>query len=101
MDRGEVLLNSLRHKLEGWTPTIRRSVYARAVTILPQPRGEFVVRVEWVTKGGETKTFERAFTRKGVFGASYSRGHLNWHVERKSCDYARELIQQVLNERGV
>jgi 3-phenylpropionate/cinnamic acid dioxygenase small subunit len=100
MDRGEALLQGLRRQLEHRLDSIRRSVGATTVSIVPQPDGEFSIRVEWVMKDG-TKTFDHSFTQRSVFGASYMGSPMAWRVEKKACDYARDCIRQVLAARGV
>jgi hypothetical protein len=101
MDRGYALLQGLRVQLERWTDTIRKATCATAVSFVPQTEGEFALRIEWKLKTGEVKTFDRVFTRREVFGASYRRQPHAWQVERRACDYARDCIQKVLTERGV
>jgi hypothetical protein len=97
MDRGEALLSDLRNKLEaGWADTIRRATGAR-LTFTGLPGGEFVVKCLW----GETKTYEKTFTRERVFASSYMQGMHGWRVERRACDHARDLIRELLVERGV
>jgi hypothetical protein len=97
MDRGEALLFDLRNKLESrWAETIRRATGA-TLTFAGLPGGEFVVKCSW----GEAKTYEKTFTRERVFGGSYNNGVQGWHVERRACDHARDLIRELLVERGV
>jgi hypothetical protein len=101
MDRGTVLLQGLRNNLRGWTDRIRRATYATDVTFTAQPDGEFTVRVEWTLKDGQKKYFDKTYTRREVFGLSYSGHQHGWRIQRKVCDYAKELMRDVLNARGV
>jgi hypothetical protein len=107
MDRAATLLQGLRRQLEKWLDTIKRTTGATAVVLLPAPPGafihpgEFVLRVEWKTKSGETKSFEHYYTRGEVFGSSYGGNPLTWRVEKRACDHAREFMRQVLAFRGV
>ena len=80
---------------------IRRATYATDVTIVPTIRGEFSVRVVWKNKDGTVGAVDHEFTRKAVFGASYTNAPLAWRVERKACDYMRDVMRHVLAARGV
>jgi len=100
MDRGTALLQNLRKKLEGWVSPIQRATGASSVEFIPRDAGEFSICVAW--KSGDTLcSFDRLFARKEVFGASYALGPSSWHVQKRACDYARDLIRQVLEQRGV
>lgn len=101
MDRGGTLLQGLRQQLQLRVDTIRRATYATSVTFIPHDGGEFTVRVEWAVKGAEPKVFEKKFTRQEVFGASYGHSPMSWRVQRKACDYTRDIMRQVLAARGV
>lgn len=101
VDRGTVLLQGLRQQLQGWADPIRRATCATSVTFIPHELGEFTLRVEWMSKEGTTKTFDRKFTRQEVFGSSYGHSPAGWRVERRACDHARDTMRQVLEARGV
>ena len=101
MDRGTILLNGLRSQLVGWLDVIRRGVGATDISIVQGGDGEFTVHVEWTTKGGELQSFDKPFTRQEVFGASYGHTPLTWRVQRRACDYARDIMRQILSARGV
>jgi hypothetical protein len=101
MDRGVVLLQGLRDKLNtGWARTIQRSTGASSVSFVERTNGEFALRVVW-KNGDIEKVFEKEFTRASVLGASVHRSTLEWHVQKRTCDYARDTIREVLAVRGV
>jgi hypothetical protein len=81
---------------------IRRGVGAQKVEFSPREGGkEFAVVVTYTTKEGKTVVHESLFTQARVFGES-KRGSLQaWRVQKKACDYAREVMREVLEKRGV
>jgi hypothetical protein len=95
MDRGTALLADLRAKLEARCGVIQRSTYA-TVVLQARPDGEFAVQVTW-----PDGTYEKVFTRAFVFGASIRRAPPLWAVQRRACDHARDIITEVLRQRGV
>jgi hypothetical protein len=100
MDRGAVLLQGLRERLNGgWMEAIRRSTGAHQVTFVMDTTGEFAVRVVWMVAGKE-HVFEKKFTKSYVLGASFHRPMAEWHVEKRACDYARDIMREVLAQRG-
>lgn len=101
MDRGAVLLQGLRKNLQAWTDRIKRATCASNVVFTAEPDGEFTVQVEWAVKGGEPRFYRQTYTRREVFGSSYSEQQHGWRVQKKTCDYAKELMRNVLNARGV
>jgi hypothetical protein len=100
MDRGTVLLHSLRDNLRPWADRIRRATYASSVTFIPHKDGEFAVRIEWKV-GDETRHFERAFRRLEVFGKSFNDGPAGWRIQLKTCDYAKLLMREAMAARGL
>ena len=98
MDRGELLLQQLREKLNTWVGSIQRAT-GSTVTVKPEPGGEFIFSVSWNKNGVESR-YEKAFTRAFVFRASMHRPQLEWHVEKRACDYARDIMREVLAQRG-
>lgn len=101
MDRGAVLLQGLRDKLfSGWARSIQRSTGAHNVEFVTRENGEFAVRVSW-KKGEVDKVFEKEFTRAHVLGPSLHRPMMEWHMQKRTCDYAREIMCEVLAQRGV
>lgn len=96
MDHGAVLLQGLRNQLQGWMQTIKRATCATDVLFVPLADGEFVLRVEWQYKGGEKKTFDRTFSKSEILGTNPAQ----WRVQRRACDYARDIMRDVLAARG-
>jgi hypothetical protein len=101
MDRGDVLLGRLMSHLGGWFDTIRRGTGSHSVATTVTPSNGFKLRASWKTKAGAEEHFERAFTKEFVFGNSFTAGPNGWHVQRRTCQYAREFIGDVLKARGV
>jgi hypothetical protein len=102
MDRGGVLLQQLREKLgAGWMGSICRSTGAQTAKFVGRENGEFAVTVIWHLKDGTEKVFTKEFTRTYVLGSSFKRPMLEWRIEKRACDYARAIIQDVLSQRGV
>lgn len=101
MDRGIVLLQGLRAKLEGsWLDSIRRATGATSITFEPLSTGEFVLVVSW--KNGEQEhSFKKEFTKALVLGSSLRRPMAEWHVEKRACDHAKDIMREVLAQRGV
>lgn len=95
MDRGAALLAALRTRLEARRDVIARSTYA-TVAFHARPDGEFAVQVTW-----PGSTYEKVFTRAFVFGASFCRPSPQWVAQRRACDHVRDIITEVLRQRGV
>lgn len=95
MDRGAALLQGLLTNLRQWAPHIRRVTCASEVEVEYGDRGAFSLVVSW--PGGSHR---RDYTREFVFGASYSLSPDAWAVQRRACDYARDLMREVLQQRG-
>jgi hypothetical protein len=98
LDRAAILLNQLREKLNTWIPSIQRATGSTVVQS-EQPGGEFILAVLWNKNGVESR-YEKAFTKAFVFRASMHRPQLEWHVEKRACDYARDIMREVLAQRG-
>jgi hypothetical protein len=99
MDRAGVLLQQLRTKLGTWMDSIRRATGATSVTFVTRDGGEFSIRVIWKQSDGE-RAFEKEFTKTRCLGASLQRPQTEWRVEKRACDYAREIMSEVLAQRG-
>lgn len=99
MDRPEALLQGLKHKLQSWLAFITKTSFATSVVILPGSSGEFSVVVTWdkPTKGEYTKVFDRAT----VFGRSMQLSPAAWTVQKCVGDFARDVVREVLAQRGV
>jgi hypothetical protein len=100
MDRGTVLLQTLCGQLRGWADPIRRATYATSVDFLPGKDGEFTLRVVWPSREDGPQHYDKEFTRPEVFGVSYAGSPLAWRVQRRACDYARDVMREVLAARG-
>lgn len=96
MDRGAALLQGLLSNLRQWAPHIRRATCAREVEVEYGERGAFSLVVSW--DGG---LYRKDYTPEFVFGASYTLPPDAWAIQRRACDYARELMREVLRRRGV
>lgn len=100
MDRGAVLLQGLRERLnDGWMGSIRRATGAHQATFAMDGAGEFTVRVVW-KHGEEEKVYEKKFTKAYVLGPSIHRPMAEWRLEKRACDYARDIMREVLAQRG-
>lgn len=100
MARDVDLLQGLLRSLRGWSDAIRRATNAVSVDFIPTENGEFLARVVWKVPDGE-RSFERTFTRQYVFGKSYGLSPQAWRVERRPCHHARDIMREVLAQRGV
>lgn len=96
MDRGMALMQRFRWGLTNWVEFIRRASQAQDVSLIPEPTGEFTLVVRW-----HNKEFKKHFTRALVFGSSRSLPEAAWQVERKPCDHARDVVREILEQRGV
>ena len=43
----------------------------------------------------------KEFTKAAVLGSSLRRPMAEWHVEKRACDYAKDIMREVLAQRGV
>lgn len=100
MDRGPVLLQGLIKGLRNWSHTIKKATYADTLDIEPHESGEFKVRISGVGKGNIRWVVEKEYTKQYCFGATFSTPHL-WKLQKKNCQYMRELIYHVLVARGL
>lgn len=100
--RDVLLMKTLMGQLQGWLDVIRRGTAADVVEIVPSNGGrEFSIVIRYKTKEGEARTFESHFSQQRVFGASMNGAPLTWCIQRRGCDYAREVLREVLESRGV
>jgi hypothetical protein len=100
LNRAEVLLQQLYGKLGTWLPAIRRATGAADACFVPRPGGEFNIRVEWKLRDG-VGVYEKEFTKAYVFGGTFHRPQAEWHIEKRACDHARDIMREVLALRGV
>jgi hypothetical protein len=100
-DRGQVLLQALREKLSnGWAHSIQRATGATSVRFRVVDPDEFVAIVIWRTLGGPDRVYEKRFTKPYILGASFHRPMLEWGMEKRACDHARDIMREVLAQRG-
>ena len=78
---------------------IRRATGAHQATFVANEGGEFTVRVVWKV-GDEERVYEKKFTKAFVLGASFHRPMPEWHLQKRACDYARDIMREVLALRG-
>lgn len=101
MDRGDALLQGLLVKLKAWGDYIRRATHATEVLFQPRELGEFTVVVRWKDRKNTEGEYQKDFTRPLVFGGTYTLTPLAWSIEKRACDYARDIVQEILRQRGV
>lgn len=100
--RDAVLMQMLRGQMTGWLDVIRRGTGATRVEFSPRDDGnEFAIVMTWQLKDGTTKTEESHFSRQRVFGDSLRGPVLGWRIQKKACDYARDVLREVLERRGI
>jgi hypothetical protein len=100
MDRGALLLQDLRVKLQRThLDRLRRTLHAD-VTIEPGERGEFTVVVQPKRPAGATP-FKKLFSRQLVFAGTYHLSPHAWAVEKRACDYATDIVREALQQRGM
>jgi hypothetical protein len=100
VDHSEVLLQGLQQKLSTHLGSIKRATGAITSLIEPAANGEFVVRVAWLVDGA-VEIYEKAFAKSFVFRNCMSKPQLEWHIEKRACDYARDIMREVLAQRGI
>ncbi len=96
LNHSGALLQGLRKKLDTWLASIERATGATSVAYVQLEGDEFALRVEWAEH-----SYQREFTRASVFKGTFHRPQVEWRVEKRACDYAREIIREVLSQRGV
>ena len=101
MDRPTILLQGLRAKILQWKAFIQRTAYATEVTVEPTELGEFYVTVRWADKSGNTSEHRKLFSRAYVFGRTMQLASGAWTVQRCAGEYAREVVREVLHQRGI
>lgn len=101
MDRGAVLLQGLRSKLQPWFVYIQRCTHATNVRFSEGVAGEFAVVVSGVAKDQSPWSFSTAFTREKCFGPTFGLDPAAWCIPTRPCDYARAIVREVLQQRGV
>lgn len=95
MGAAEFAMERLRSKVCTWLPRIKSSTCADEVRVQTIPSG-FCITVLWTEKGTGKRSHSLHFTQAGVFDKG--RGFV---PRKKPCDYARQIILEVLSKRGV
>ena len=100
MDRGALLLQDLRIKLQrAHLDRLRRALHAD-VTIEPGEQGEFTVVVTPQHPAGAV-SYKKLFSRKLVFAGTYHLSPQAWAVGKRACDYTSDIMREVLEQRGI
>lgn len=100
MDRAALLLQDLRTKLlRLHLDRLRRALHAD-VSIEMGEGGEFTVVVQPNYPPG-TKGYRKLFSKQLVFAGTYHLSPQAWAVEKRACDYATDIIKEVLEQRGM
>lgn len=99
MDRGALLLNDLRTKLQrDHVARLRRALHAD-VTVEVAKNGEFTMVVTPMRSGAPV--YKKLFTRQLVFAGTFHLSPHAWAVEKRACDYATDILRETLEQRGV
>lgn len=99
MDRGHLLLNDLRIKLQRAHIERLRRALSSNVAIEQGEGGEFTIVV--TSLRSNVPSFRKLFSRRLVFAGTYHLSPEAWAVEKRACDYATDIIREVLEQRGV
>lgn len=100
--RDVLLMRMLQSQMAGWISVIQRGVGADLVEFSPREGGkEFTIVVTYRSKAGEMVKYESHFSQDRVFGASMRGALVTWRIQKKACDFARDVMREVLEKRGV
>ena len=100
MDRGTLLLQDLKIKLQrSHIDRLRRSLSAD-ITIELGEGGEFTLVIKPLRPAGAA-CFKKLFSRQLVFAGTYHLSPQAWALEKRACDYASDIIKEVLEQRGI
>lgn len=97
MTRDDTLLQRLVYQLGPWMVTIQRATHASAVSCTRGPEG-VTIRAIWEKP---TRTYEKVFPLERLFGRTFHLSVEAHEVEKRPCDYAREALREILEQRGV
>lgn len=98
--RGAILLGELLTKIRPWFTHIRRATHASDLQVEPGAHaGEFALRIRGQGKDAPWE-YTSVFSQGRVFGATYPMGPEAWAPHQRPCDFAREVIREVLTHRG-
>lgn len=99
MDRGALLLQDLRIKLQrDHFDRLRRALHAD-ITVEAGKDGEFEVVV--TPKKAGAPVFKKLFSRQLVFAGTFHLSFQAWAVEKRACDYTQDIVREVLEQRGI
>lgn len=100
--RDVLLMKMLRSQLEGWLPVIARAAGAQKAELEVLEGGkEFAVVVTWKHPDRDAVKCTAYFSQLRVFGESMKGPHLTWRAQKRACDFARDIMREVLQQRGV
>ena len=97
MTRDDTLLQRLVHQLGPWLVTIQRATHASAVSCTRGPEG-VTIRAIWTKP---FRTYEKVFSPERLFGRTFPLATEAHEVEKRPCDYAKEALREILEQRGV
>lgn len=100
MDRATTLLQGFQSKLRGWLLPIGRATHGTA-EIVPTKNGEFEVVVRGRKKDGKPWEYRKLYDRQVCFGTTYLGNPAAWRVDKRPCEHARLLMEEILRNRGV
>lgn len=99
-DRGALLLKDLKLKLQrSHIDRLRRALHSD-VTFEEGQGGEFTIVVTPL-RSAASYSFRKLFSRQLVFAGTYHLSPYAWAVEKRACDYAADIIREVLEQRGI
>ena len=97
--RARDLLNRLRVQLTPWIDTICKATSATDLTFSVHPEG-LSVHAKWKNADGTEGQTSKVFAVDYVLGPDHS-STFRCRIQKRTCEYAREVIRQVLTARGV
>jgi hypothetical protein len=92
-------LSPILRALQTWVPTIKKSTYADVVTFEMTDEGIRAV-VKWSHKT-DVGEWSKTFTTSELLLHNPAPVASTWTGGRRACTYARQVIQTVLQQRGV
>lgn len=100
MDRGAILLQDLRTKLQrDHVARLRRALHAEVTIEVDHQSGEFAILV--LPKKEGLPSFRKLFNRELVFAGTYHLSPEAWAVQKRACDYTQDIVREVLQQRGI
>ena len=95
MNRARRPLERLLRDLTPWWAIIQRSAYMDSVTYALVDAGV------QVTATCKDRTFTKLLTNEELLGHTMAMPLASWRVPRAACYWARKILQELLNQRGV